>query len=40
VWSIRFVPKLHGEFPSNQLAEKIAARLVQYHEDYTKACMP
>lgn len=40
VWSIRFVPKLRGDFPSNQLAEKIVERLVQYHKDYTKASMP
>jgi hypothetical protein len=40
MWSPRFVPKLHGDFSSNQLAEKIVARLVQYHEAYTKACIP
>src|SRR5579862_4847277 len=42
VWSIRIVPKLHGHghFSSEQLAEQIVARLAQYHEDYTKACMP
>lgn len=39
VWSIQSVPKLHEDFSSNQLAEKIVARLVQYDKEYTTACM-
>lgn len=40
LWSIRFAPKLHGDFSSSDLAERIVRRLVQYNEDYTKACAP
>lgn len=40
MWSIRSVPKRPGDVPTNQLAKEIAARLIRYHEEYTKACMP
>jgi hypothetical protein len=40
VWAVRSASKRRGEFPSNQRAKEIVERLVRYHEDYTKACMP